>query len=56
MRVPMNLKIWGFRKIDTALALNQTVWNGVTASLAYLHDEFDINDRDVVLGQLAVEF
>ena len=52
----------GFPEDRYGLALNQTIWDGVIVSLAYLHDEFEINDRDgrnerdVVLGQLAIEF
>jgi len=39
------------------LCLNQEIWEGVVASIAYLHDEYENDDeRDVVYGQIAVEF
>ena len=52
----------GFPENRYGLALNQTLWEGIILSLAYLHDEFhqdDINgsdERDVMLIQLGVEF
>lgn len=42
--------------------LNQTIFEGIIASLAFLNDEFDENDRDgkndrdVVFAQIAVSF
>ena len=44
------------------IAFNQEIFDSVTGSLALLHDKFDENDtdgrddRDVVFGQIAVEF
>jgi hypothetical protein len=39
------------------LCLNQELWKGVVGSIAYLHDEYEDDDeRDVVYGQIAVEF
>ena len=52
----------GFPENRFGLGLNQTIFEGVIASLAFLHDEFDENDRDgrddrdVVFGQIAIEF
>jgi hypothetical protein len=52
----------GFPKDRYGLSLNQMVFKGVTASLGFIHDEFEQNnrdgrdDRDVVFGQIAVEF
>ena len=52
----------GFPEDRYGLALNQTLWEGVIASLAYLHDEFHQNDlderdeRDVLFSQIAIEF
>ena len=52
----------GFPEDRYGLALNQTIWEGVILSLSYLHDSFDLNDRDgrderdVVFSQIAVEF
>ena len=56
---PENL---GFPENRYDLALKQTIFEGVTASLAFLHDGFDDkdrdgrDDRDVVFGQIAIEF
>jgi len=52
----------GFPEDRYGIAFNQTVFEGVVASLAFLHDRFDENDRDgrddrnVLFGQIAVEF
>jgi hypothetical protein len=52
----------GFQENRYGMAMNQTIFGGVIASLAFLHDEFDENDkdgredRDVVFGQLAIGF
>lgn len=52
----------GFPEERYGLCLNQEVFEGVTVSLAYMNDDFEDadvdgrDDRDVVLGQLAIEF
>ena len=52
----------GFPEDRYGIAFNQTIFEGVIASLAFLHDKFDENDingsddRNVVFGQIAVEF
>jgi hypothetical protein len=52
----------GFPEKRYGLALNQTLWEGVILSVAYLHDEYHINDRDgrddrnALFSQLAIEF
>lgn len=52
----------GWPKHRYGLGLNQEVYKGVTVSLAYFHDIYHNHDvdekdsRDVVFGQIAVEF
>lgn len=52
----------GFPEERCGIALNQEIFEGVIASLAYLHDEYDDDDvdgrddRDVVFAQIAIEF
>jgi len=52
----------GFPEDRYGIAFNQTIFEGVIASLAFLHDKFDEkdmngrDDRNVVFGQVAVEF
>ena len=52
----------GFPEDRYGLCLNQEIFEGVIASLAYLNDDFDSDDvdgrddRDVVYGQVAIEF
>ncbi len=52
----------GFPEKRYGICFNQGIFDTVTASLAYLHDEYEDSDvdgrdeRDVVFGQIAVEF
>ena len=52
----------GYPETRLGICFNQEIFEKVTASVAYLHDEYedyDIDDRDkrdVVYGQIAVEF
>lgn len=52
----------GFPEERYGIAFNQDIFDGVVASLAYIHDEYDDNDTDsrdersVVFGQIAIEF
>lgn len=52
----------GFPEKRYGICFNQGIFDGVTASLAYLHDDYEDSDvdtrdeRDVVFGQIAIEF
>lgn len=52
----------GFPEERYGICFNKIIFDSVTASLAYLHDEYEDTDvdgrdeRDVVVGQIAVEF
>ena len=52
----------GFPEQRYGIALNQEIFDGVIASVAYLHDDYendDVNgndDRDMVFAQIAIEF
>ncbi len=52
----------GFPEQRYGIALNQEIFEGVIASLAYLHDDYENDDaedrdnRDVVFAQIAIEF
>jgi hypothetical protein len=52
----------GFPEERYGICFNKVIFDSVTASLAYLHDEYEDTDvlrrdeRDVVLGQIAIEF
>ena len=52
----------GFPEQRYGIALNQEIFEGVIASLAYLHDDYEDDDvdgrddRDVVFAQIAIEF
>ena len=52
----------GYPEDRYGVGLNQEFFEGVTGAIAYFHDEYhgddvdDRNDRDVVFGQIAVEF
>jgi hypothetical protein len=52
----------GFPEERYGICVNKVIFDSVTASLAYLHDEYKDTDvlsrdeRDVVFGQIAVEF
>jgi hypothetical protein len=53
---------FGFPDQRYGIGLNQTIWEGVVASIAYFRDHFPDGDvegrdkRDIVFGQMAVEF
>jgi len=52
----------GFPEERYGLCLKQEIWAPVLVSVAYFHDEYEDNDkdgrdeRDVVFGQIAIEF
>ncbi len=52
----------GFPEKRYGLNLNQDIFEGIVMSLGYIHDEYEDNDieerddRDLVFGQMAVEF
>ncbi len=52
----------GFPEQRYGIALNQEIFEGVIASLAYLHDDYEDDDvdgrddREVVFAQIAIEF
>jgi hypothetical protein len=52
----------GFPEERYGICVNKIIFDSVTASLAYLHDEYEDTDvlsrdeRDVVFGQIAIEF
>jgi hypothetical protein len=52
----------GFPEERYGICVNKVIFDSVTASLAYLHDEYEDTDvlsrdeRDVVFGQIAIEF
>jgi len=53
---------FGFPERRYGIGFNQTIWEGVVASIAYFRDDYHEGDvdgrdkRDIVFGQVAVEF